>query len=122
MIYPLQIHRITKRLNVVGSVKVQYNYIRTLTPSYYFPISLQNNSVGEMDVDGCDVDREGGSSPGSDETDLLIPNPDTRAQERLLVRKLDLRILPILCLLYLFACECNRSFFLVSGGTQPACT
>jgi hypothetical protein len=71
-----------------------------------------------MDVDdcegcACDVDREGGSSPGSDETDLLIPNPDTRAQERLLVRKLDLRILPILCLLYLFACEFNRSFFLV---------
>ncbi|KAJ8595816.1 MFS general substrate transporter [Rhizopogon salebrosus TDB-379] len=59
-----------------------------------------------MDVEGRGVDWEGGSSPGSDETDLLISNPldlDTRAQERLLLRKLDLRILPILCLLYLFA-------------------
>jgi len=61
-----------------------------------------------MDVDdrqGCDVDREGSSS-GSDETDLLIPNSldsDTQARERLLLRKLDLRILPILCSLYLFA-------------------
>jgi hypothetical protein len=69
-----------------------------------------------MDVEGRGVDWEGGSSPGSDETDLLISNPldsDTRAQERLLLRKLDLRILPILCLLYLFACEFNCSFFLV---------
>lgn len=30
----------------------------------------------------------------------------TEEQERKLVRKLDRRILPILCLLYLFACEC----------------
>ena len=28
------------------------------------------------------------------------------AAERALVRKLDMRILPIACLMYLFACEC----------------
>jgi hypothetical protein len=64
-----------------------------------------------MDVGGVresyDVDREGGFETFStDETDLLLSSPlDSETQERLLVRKLDLRILPLLCLLYLFACE-----------------
>jgi hypothetical protein len=67
-----------------------------------------------MDIDGyggCDVDQEGGFR--SSETDLLIATPlDLEIQERLLLWKLDLRILPILCLLYLFACEFHRSVFL----------
>ena len=67
-----------------------------------------------MDMDGyegCDVNQEGGFH--SSETDLLIATPlDLEIQERLLLWKLDLRILPILCLLYLFACEFHRSVFL----------
>jgi hypothetical protein len=52
------------------------------------------------------------------EIDLLIPlDPDSEAQERRLLRKLDKRILPILCLLYLFACESNR--ILAKFGGKP---
>jgi len=58
-----------------------------------------------MDVNDCErynVDREDDSS--TDETDLLIQSTlNSETQERLLLRKLDLRILPILCLLYLLA-------------------
>jgi hypothetical protein len=67
--------------------------------------------MGDDDEHDC----EGGSgAEGFSETDQLILHPldlDTRAQERLLLRKLDLRILPILCLLYLFACEFNAASF-----------
>lgn len=60
-----------------------------------------------MDLD--EYEREGCSSTEDfSETDLLILKTlDSESQERLLVRKLDRRILPILCLLYLFAREFN---------------
>ncbi|OAX35080.1 MFS general substrate transporter [Rhizopogon vinicolor AM-OR11-026] len=58
-----------------------------------------------MDID--EYEREGGSGTEAfSETDLLILHSDPlglEGQERLLLRKLDIRILPILCLLYLFA-------------------
>lgn len=40
-------------------------------------------------------------------TDSLVGEPAiaTSAEEKRLVRKLDMRILPITCLMYLFACE-----------------
>ena len=41
---------------------------------------------------------------GSHEDDPLIPL-DPRTAEKRLLRKLDGRILPITCVLYLFACE-----------------
>ena len=41
---------------------------------------------------------------GSREDDPLIPL-DPRTAEKRLLRKLDGRILPIACVLYLFACE-----------------
>jgi len=68
-----------------------------------------------MDVDTCDVDLEDRYT--TDETELLLlSNPlDSETRERLLVRKLDQRILPILCLLYLFACEFQDHFFLDAG-------
>ena len=31
--------------------------------------------------------------------------PHTRAEEKRLVRRLDMRLMPVLCTLYLFACE-----------------
>ncbi|KAG1736129.1 major facilitator superfamily domain-containing protein [Suillus paluster] len=50
----------------------------------------------------CDRRQDGPGIEGVSEIDLLIPlDPET--QERRLLRKLDQRILPILCLLYLFA-------------------
>ena len=44
------------------------------------------------------------SHDGSHEDDPLIPL-DLRTAEKGLLRKLDGRILPITCVLYLFACE-----------------
>jgi hypothetical protein len=61
-----------------------------------------------MDFDHCDGTQDGPGIEGVSELDRLIPldpDPDLDAQERKLLRKLDKRILPILCLLYLFACE-----------------
>lgn len=56
----------------------------------------------------CDREEDGLGMEGVGELDMLIPlDPDPDAQERRLLRKLDKRILPILCLLYLFACEFN---------------
>lgn len=57
---------------------------------------------------------EASASPESREDDPLIP-PDPNTMEKRLVRKLDRRILPILCLLYLFACALN----LVPSGYSP---
>lgn len=55
------------------------------------------------DYDHCDRTQDHGIE-GVSEIDLLIPlDEDSEAQERRLLRKLDKRILPILCLLYLFA-------------------
>ncbi|KAG0704952.1 major facilitator superfamily domain-containing protein [Suillus ampliporus] len=58
-----------------------------------------------MDLDHyehCDQRHDGRGIEGVSEIDLLIPlDPET--QERRLLHKLDKRILPILCLLYLFA-------------------
>lgn len=48
--------------------------------------------------------EESSSYRESREDDPLIP-VDTRTAEKQLVRKLDRRILPITCVLYLFACE-----------------
>jgi hypothetical protein len=63
-----------------------------------------------MDANECER-QDGSGTEGLSEMDLLIPKPlDLETQERLLVRKLDRRILPILCFLYLFTCECNCSF------------
>ncbi|KAG1745281.1 major facilitator superfamily domain-containing protein [Suillus lakei] len=50
----------------------------------------------------CDRRQDSSCIEGVSEIDLLIP-PDLDSQERRLLRKLDGRILPILCLLYLFA-------------------
>lgn len=56
----------------------------------------------------CEREEDGPGMEGVGELDMLIPlDPDPDAQERRLLRKLDKRILPILCLLYLFACEFN---------------
>ncbi|KAG1816941.1 major facilitator superfamily domain-containing protein [Suillus variegatus] len=55
------------------------------------------------DYEHCDRTQDHGIE-GVSEIDLLIPlDEDSEAQERRLLRKLDKRILPILCLLYLFA-------------------
>jgi hypothetical protein len=60
-----------------------------------------------MNLDHCERCNRRQDGPGMEEVseiDLLIPlDPDSEAQERRLLRKLDKRILPILCLLYLFA-------------------
>jgi hypothetical protein len=48
---------------------------------------------------------ESASESGSQPTD-----PEKIVEERRLVRKLDRRILPITCLLYLFACKCKALY------------
>lgn len=50
---------------------------------------------------GYDEKLESGSDESSQPQAL---DPDRLAEEKRLVRKLDKRILPIACLLYLFAC------------------
>jgi hypothetical protein len=67
-----------------------------------------------MDLD--EYEREGGSSTEDfSETDsLILKTLDSESQERLLLQKLDRRILPILCLLYLFAREFNGRFLRVN--------
>ncbi len=44
-------------------------------------------------------------------THRLSQASDTFEEEKRLVRKLDTRILPIVCILYLFACESTDAFY-----------
>lgn len=50
--------------------------------------------------------------PPSIDLDASVrPEDPVSVEERRLVRKLDRRILPITCLLYLFACQCFGHFY-----------
>lgn len=99
-------------------------FLRTLPvwgPYLFLFLSLSYiHESGRMDLDHhdyehCDRTQDHGIE-GVSEIDLLIPlDEDSEAQERRLLRKLDKRILPILCLLYLFACE----FDLLDFGREP---
>lgn len=48
---------------------------------------------------------EAATEPSSVQSDVQPEGP-VSVEERRLVRKLDRRILPITCLMYLFACQC----------------
>lgn len=66
-------------------------------------MSVEEKNAAFVDDKAGSVDREALTVPTSSEE---FKFPHTPEQERRLVRKLDWRIMPIACIMYLFACEC----------------
>lgn len=71
------------------------------------------------------LDQEGSEEAAERVEDIVDDPPATEEEERSLVRKLDRRILPITCLLYLFACAFtlfypNYSYAVTHGSNTAA--
>jgi hypothetical protein len=65
-------------------------------------------------ANNLDEKLESASESGSQPIDV---DPEKITEERKLIQKLDRRILPITCLLYLFACRCAG----LSCGGERSC-
>jgi hypothetical protein len=63
--------------------------------------------------------EEDATEPPSVQPDVQPDEGPVSVEERRLVRKLDCRILPITCLMYLFACQClDRSIMMSTSFTH----
>ena len=61
-----------------------------------------------VSFDMSDNEKNAASIEEKVEVERSAPSPSyTEDEERALVRKLDWRIMPIACIMYLFACECS---------------
>ena len=69
-------------------------------PLHDMSSNTDQNDFPEDKLDVETADRRSSSS-GSQRLLEILP------EEKSLVRKLDTRIMPLACILYLFACECN---------------
>ena len=82
--------------------------LSSLAPPFTDRPQLASSNMSVEEKNAAFIDEKTASV---DQAEVGVESKFTAEDERRLVRKLDWRIMPIACIMYLFACECVLNMF-----------